>query len=161
MPKTNALGLKLMETDEGDVLYAYDDGDGKWPHPPIMPGDPVKGVLTIGRGHTGPDVHPGQKIDENESNTLFVADLHGFEVAVNNLVSHDINSNQFSALVSFAYNVGSGNLSASSLLKRLNEGDVQGAADEFGEWIRDSTGAVSAGLVTRRAQERALFLTPC
>ncbi|MDB5095480.1 MAG: muraminidase [Candidatus Eremiobacteraeota bacterium] len=158
MPHTNPAGLSIIRNDEGEILYAYDDESGQYPPPPFMPGMTLKGVLTIGDGHTGPDVHPGQRITPAEAASLLAADLHGFEVAVNNMVAHDINSNQFSALVSLAYNIGSGALQRSSLLAALNAGNVKQAADDFGLYVHGPNGEVMAGLVTRRAQERALFL---
>jgi lysozyme len=161
MPATNAKGLAIIEGDEGCVLYAYDDANDNR----IEPGDHIVGTLTIGYGHTGPDVHPGQTITQAEAVSLLRADVHGFEVAVDNLVSHDINSNQFSALVSFAYNCGSGTLAGSPILAKLNAGDVAGAAAHFGDYVQavgpNGEMQVDAGLVKRRAQERALFLEPC
>ena len=148
--------LALLKSSEGCVLYAYDDENDKR----IEPGDEVEGTLTIGWGHTGADVHPGQTITQAEADSILAADLHPFEVAVNNLVTHNINSNQFSALVDFAYNEGSGALARSSLLAALNAGDVAAAADDFGKYIY-ANGHVDQGLITRRAHERALFLTPC
>ena len=63
---------------------------------------------------------------------------------------------QFDALVSFAYNVGIGNLKSSTLLRKLNAGDYDGAALEFHRWKR-SNGRVLPGLVRRRAAEALLF----
>ena len=67
-------------------------------------------------------------------------------------------SRQFAALVSFTYNVGSGALNSSTLLRRLNAGDTFGAANEFLRWNR-AGGRVLAGLTRRRREERALFLS--
>lgn len=155
MPHMNAAGLAILKPDEDCVLYAYDDFNDK----KIMPGDHVRGTLTIGWGHTGADVHPGQMITQAEADAILAHDLGPYEIAVNNMVTHNINPNQFSALVDFAYNEGSGALAHSSLLAKLNAGDVQGAANVFAEYDIGN-GAVLAGLVKRRAQERALFLTP-
>ena len=82
--------------------------------------------------------------------------LRGTERAVARLIATAVTANQFGALVSFAYNVGTGNLAASTLRARLNCGDVEGAAGEFPKW-RFAGGRVLAGLVRRRAAERALF----
>jgi len=154
MPVINAAGLSLLEESEGCVLYAYDDANDNR----IEPGDPVVGTLTIGYGHTGPDVHPGQTITQAEAAVLLQADLRCFELAVNNLVTHDVTQNQFAALVDFAYNEGSGALAGSTLLRLLNAGDVDGAANQFANWD-EGNGQVLPGLVERRAKERALFLT--
>lgn len=154
MPVINAAGLSLLEESEGCVLYAYDDvNDNR-----IEPGDPIEGTLTIGYGHTGRDVHPGQTITQAEAEALLQADLRTFELAVNNMVTHNITPNQFSALVSFAYNEGAGALHGSTLLRLLNAGDTRGAAAQFGMWV-SVDGHVLPGLVERRAKERALFLS--
>lgn len=68
------------------------------------------------------------------------------------------NDRHFSALVSFAFNVGLGNLQASTLRMKYNRGDFEGAADEFLKW-RKSNGVVLAGLERRRKAERYLFLS--
>ena len=70
----------------------------------------------------------------------------------------ELTQGQFDALVSFAYNVGSRALSTSTLLKKLNAGDIKGAADEFLRWNK-SGGKVMPGLTNRRKAERALFLS--
>jgi GH24 family phage-related lysozyme (muramidase) len=69
------------------------------------------------------------------------------------------NQNQFDALVSFAYNVGIGAFSSSTMLKKIKSGNMVGAADEFLRWV-NAGGEVLEGLVNRRKDERALFLTP-
>jgi lysozyme len=74
-------------------------------------------------------------------------------------VKAPINQNQFDALVSFVYNVGAGNFAKSTLLKKLNKADYQGAGDEFLRWNRGG-GKVLNGLIRRRDAERSLFLTP-
>jgi lysozyme len=155
MPVLNAAGMQLLEESEGCVLYAYDDANDR----KIEPGDPIEGTLTIGYGHTGPDVHPGMAINQTEADVLLDADLRCFEVAVNNMVAENLTPNQFAALVDFAYNEGATALKTSTLLRLLNDGDAQGAADQFAVWD-EANGKVLPGLVERRAKERALFLTP-
>lgn len=159
MPTDNAAGLSLTEQSEDCILYAYDDADGKWPHPKIEPGDHVVGTLTIGYGHTGPDVHPGMVITQEQADLLLVHDLQKFEIAVNNLVTRPATPNQFAAMVDFAFNVGAGQFATSKVLAHFNAGDFQAAADDFQNWVT-AYGKVLPGLVTRRAKERALFLTP-
>lgn len=155
MPQINDAGLRLIESFEGCVLYAYDDANDKR----IMPGDTVLGTLTIGWGHTGSDVHPGQTITQTEADNLLERDLVGFEIAVNNMVTHTATPNAFAALVSFAYNDGAGALHGSTLLRDFNAGNIPGAAAQFGLWIH-ANGQVSEGLIRRRAAEKSLFLTP-
>ena len=83
-------------------------------------------------------------------------DLKKFESAVNTAVVVPINQNQFDALVSLTYNIGIKAFKNSTLLKKLNVGDIRGAAAQFDVWINDG-GKVVQGLVNRRAVERKLF----
>lgn len=151
MPKINNAGLDLIESFEGLRLTAYPD--------PGSGGEPY----TIGYGHTGSvngqPVAPGMTITLDTADDLLQADLAKFEDGVNNLVTHVATPNQFAAMVSFAYNEGLGALEGSTLLRLFNAGDIQGAADQFGEWVT-ADGQALEGLVRRRAAERALFLTP-
>lgn len=112
--------------------------------------------LTIGYGHYGPDVRPGQTISKSAARDLLKRDVRRFEAAVREHVKVPINQNRFDALVSFCYNVGEGAFRSSSLLRRLNAGDYRGAAAEFGDWVNGASGPLP-GLVTRRKAERALF----
>ena len=75
------------------------------------------------------------------------------------MVTKEINDNQFSALVSFCYNVGPGNLKSSTLLRHVNNGKFPEAANEFLKWTK-AQGKELPGLVKRREAERRLFLTP-
>ncbi|MBL4860894.1 MAG: lysozyme, partial [Acinetobacter sp.] len=65
--------------------------------------------------------------------------------------------NQFDALVSLAYNIGTGAFSGSTLVKKLNVHDIRGAADQFDVWV-NAGGKRMQGLVNRRTVEKALFL---
>ena len=120
--------------------------------------DPVN-VLTIGWGHTN---HHEPKFDastiwtQQQCDEALVRDLAIFEDAVNRRVTVPLQQHQFDALVSFAYNLGEGNLSKSTLLRKLNAGDYAGAAREFPNWTR-AGGQVLAGLVRRRNSEMLLF----
>lgn len=116
------------------------------------------GKPTIGYGHTG-NVRPEDTITEAEAEKLLEKDLAGFEIGVKKLVKVPLNENQLAALVSFAYNVGLGNFQNSTLLKQLNEGHYELAADQLLRWTK-AAGKELAGLVRRRAAERAVFLTP-
>jgi lysozyme len=116
-------------------------------------------VLTIGWGHTN---HHGVHFDESSRWTkeacddAFLDDMEGFESAVRRLVKVDLEPWQFDALVSFTYNCGEGNLQKSTLLKKVNAGDFEGAALEFQKWNKGG-GKVLPGLVRRRASEALLF----
>ena len=97
--------------------------------------------------------------DADEIDALLAEDLHRFEAGVLRLCPASIdNDRHFAALVSFAFNVGLGNLQASTLRMKYNRGDFEGAADEFLKW-RKSNGVVLAGLERRRKAERYLFLS--
>lgn len=117
--------------------------------------DPV-GIPTIGYGHTA-GVSLGQVVTRDEAEALLLDDLNVADAAIERLVHVPLNVNQLSALVSFVFNVGSGAFGASTLLRRLNGGDYDGAANEFGRWVHGG-GQVLPGLVRRRRAERALFL---
>lgn len=143
MPAINAEGFALIKEFEGCDLSAYKDAAGVW---------------TIGYGHTG-DVQPGQAITQEQADALLQADLQKFEQGVNKLCERSINSNQFSALVCFAYNVGLGALANSTLLRLVNSGDFADAAKQFSQWVY-ADGTVLPGLVRRRAAEAALFQEP-
>lgn len=143
-PRTiNTAGLDLIKTFEGCKLTAY-----------LCPAR----VWTIGYGSTGPHVRKGLTITQAEADQLLRDDLARFEAAVSRLVSVPLNDNQFSALVSFAFNVGIGALEGSTLLRKLNARDLDGAAAQFERWNR-ADGRVVAGLTRRRQAERALFVT--
>jgi lysozyme len=139
----NRDGLELLKAAEGCILYTYDDGVG---------------VPTIGYGHTA-GVQWGQCISQEQAEELLRQDLNYFEQDVSELVKVPVTDNQFAALVSLCYNIGTGAFAGSTLLRFLNDGDYITAAEQFGRWNRGG-GEVMPGLVTRRALERELFLTP-
>lgn len=144
--KTSTNGINLIKSFEGLRLKAYDDSVGVW---------------TIGFGTikypNGTRVKAGDSCTSQQAEDYLHNDLTSFENAVNRLVKAKLTQNQFDALVSFTYNLGETNLSKSTLLKKLNAGDYQGAADQFLVWNK-AGGKVMKGLVRRREAERALFL---
>lgn len=142
MKKISNSGLNLIKFYEGLRLEAY-----------VCPA----GVLTIGYGSTGKHVTKGKKITEKEAEDLLRKDLVRFEDAVNKLVKVEIKQTQFDALVSFAFNLGEGNLQKSTLLKKINAKDFEGAAKEFLKWDK-AGGKVLSGLTKRRKEEMELFL---
>lgn len=115
-------------------------------------------VLTIGWGCTE-GIKRGMVWTREEAETALRREMERFEAAVARLVTVDLNQHQFDALVSFAYNCGEGALARSTLLKKLNKGDYAGAANELERWVY-AGGVKYNGLVRRRAQEKALFLSP-
>lgn len=140
------LGVDLICGFEGKRLVAYDDGVGVW---------------TIGFGTTiypnGIKVKKGDTCTEAQAKEYMAHDLKKFELAVNGAVTVPLNQNQFDALVSLAYNIGTGAFNKSTLVKKLNAGDIRGAADQFDVWI-NAGGKRMQGLVNRRAREKALYL---
>ncbi|MGI0011972.1 MAG: lysozyme [Nitrososphaera sp.] len=134
-------GLELIRSFEGCKLSAYRDSGG---------------VLTIGYGHTGADVKPGQMITDERATALLRADVARFETAVNDAAKVPLTQGQFDALVCFSFNVGAAALRKSILLRLVNVGDFAGAALQFQRWNK-AGGKVLAGLIRRRTAERALF----
>lgn len=155
--KTSSVGRALIEQYEGLILGAYDDIDDHI----VKAGETVRGTLTIGYGHTNsagaPKVTIGQRITSTQADAILSTDLSKVEADVNNLVKVSINQNQYDALVSFQFNTGA--LAKSSVLKKLNAKDYQGAADALLLYNRGN-GQVLNGLVRRRKSERDLFLKP-
>lgn len=137
-------GLKHLKQEEGERLNAYKD---------------VVGIWTIGVGHTGwvgkLPVKAGMKITTEQSSELLRQDVIRFEKAIKNGVKVPLNQNQFDALVGLVFNIGEGNFSRSTLLKKLNTGDYQGAAEQFLVWKR--AGTLKDVLLPRRKREKALF----
>lgn len=121
--------------------------------------DPV-GVPTIGWGTTkypnGSFVKMGDKISDADAKAFFEHDLQSFAAVVESAIKVACSDNTFCALVSFAYNVGAGAFKSSTLLKKLNAGDFDGAKNEFARWNKGG-GKVLNGLIRRRAEEAALF----
>lgn len=97
-------------------------------------------------------------ITEETASQWLAAYLVGLIGKIVPLIKVKLTPNQGAALTSFAYNLGSDALAKSTLLKKLNAGDYQGAADQFLRWTK-SSGKTLPGLVKRRADERALFLS--
>lgn len=147
--KVSTAGRKAIAGHEGVRLKAYPD--------PATGGEP----WTIGVGHTSvagpPKVYQGLTITAAECDEILSRDLATFEAAVSKAVTAPLNQNQFDALVSLAFNIGAGAFARSTLVKKLNDRDYRGAADQFTVWNK-AGGRVKNGLVKRRADERALFL---
>ena len=117
----------------------------------------IGGFQTIGYGHK---LLPHEKypyIDETEAELILTADLNKAERAVLKYINVLLSDNQFTALVSFTYNVGIAALQRSTLRQKLNYGDYLTAGEEFLKWIYASGRQIS-GLVIRRKIESALFL---
>lgn len=136
-------GLDMIKSFEGLELTAY------------MP-TPID-VPTIGYGHTK-TAYMGMKITKRGAEELLKQDLAWVEASVNKNVKVDLTQAQYDALCSFVYNLGSTNFKRSTLLKRLNEGKYEDAANELLRWNRQGPN-VLRGLSRRREAERALFMS--
>jgi lysozyme len=143
MRTINQAGLDIIKKWEGCELTAYQDGGGVW---------------TIGVGHTK-DVQEGDEITEDQADVYLQDDLKDAISAVESAVHVFIYDNQFAACTSLAFNIGGGAFTSSTLVKKLNAGDVKGAANEFPRWNKDN-GVEVKGLTYRRYGEQQLFLTP-
>jgi len=144
--RINDAGLQIIKDSEGLRLEAYNLG-GQW---------------LIGYGHAR-TARAGMTITEAEAERLLREDTQASEEAVRSMVTVSVNVNQFSAMVSLAYNLGAGGFSRTSVLERINSGDYQGAADAFLHHDRARINGVLQSiphLTERREKERALFLTP-
>ncbi|MET3589864.1 lysozyme [Bartonella silvatica] len=145
MRKISQEGLALIKQWEGLRLNAYKDAIGVW---------------TIGYGHTNmagkPLIHEGMIITEKQAEELLCQDLQQFENAVESAVTVSLTDEQFAALVSFCYNVGTKAFCNSTLLKKLNKGDYEAVPTELQKWTKAS-GKRLQGLVHRRAAEAGLW----
>ena len=141
--KTSQAGVNLIKSFEGVQYTAY-----------VCPA----GILTIGYGHTGPDVFPGQHYSDQQAEVVLRKDLQKFEDAVSRHVKVPLNQHQFDALVSFVYNIGEGAFSESTFLRRLNacEDPCIVAKEELPKWNKGG-GKILAGLSRRRSSEIELF----
>lgn len=132
--------VSLITQFEGLRLNAYKDSAGVW---------------TIGYGHTR-NVTAGQVITHEEALTLLNEDLAEVEKAIHRRVKVTLEQYQFDALASFIFNLGETHFAHSTLLRKLNQHDMEGAAKEFDRWVYARRKKL-AGLVRRRAAERRLF----
>lgn len=145
--KISSKALDIVKHFEGLFLKAYLDPVGIW---------------TIGYGHTGPAAHKGNVITEKEAEDLLREDMSESEDAVDRYVEPSLSQQQFDALVSFTFNIGSGAFSKSTMRKKLNANDFEGAAAEFPRWNKGTVNGkkvVLPGLTRRRKSERHLFET--
>lgn len=145
----NEYSLSKIKQWEGLRTEAYQDEGGVW---------------TIGYGHTSaaglPAVSRGMKISEQEATNILIQDLGKFEARVERLVKVPLTDHQFGALVSFDLNTGA--LDKSTLLKKLNGGDYEAVPKELMKWTKVKSGPLgmkknSPGLVNRRSAEIGLW----
>ncbi len=134
-------GLALIKKFEGCELKAYQCSAGVW---------------TIGYGHTK-DVVEGMEITQEQAEQMLVDELHEYESYINKYVTVALSQNQFDALVSWVYNLGPANLSASTMLKVLNSGEYEDVPAQMKRWNK-AGGKVLEGLIRRREAEACLFI---
>ncbi|MGQ9444637.1 lysozyme [[Pasteurella] aerogenes] len=143
--KISERGINFIKSEEGERLTAYQD---------------IVGIWTIGVGHTGyvdnKPVSKGMKISQDKSRELLLKDLRRFEKTVNDSVKVPLKQNQYDALVSLAFNIGEGAFARSTLVRKLNALDYQGASVQFLVW-KNAGGRVSKGLLNRRKREKGMF----
>jgi len=146
---------KFVAKWEGVRLTAYWD---RIAQPPI---------LTIGAGHTGPirkggklrPIREGDRISWAYAMVLLTGDLRTAARAVNQYVHVPISVRQRMALISLPFNIGVGAFASSTLVKKLNNRNYRGAANEFLKW-KFAGGVVIPGLLNRRRAERWMFINP-
>lgn len=119
---------------------------------------PDAGGWSIGYGHHH-GVQVGDVCTQDQANTWLVADSQAVLDAIEEFVHVELNQNQIDALVDFGFNLGTFALQESTLLKKLNAGDFDGAALEFPKWCYVQH-QKSENLLARRLREQKLFETP-
>lgn len=137
--------LDRIRKKEGLRLDAYQGPSGKW---------------LIGYGHSR-GVQPGMSITRARAEELLREDVGNVERVIKSAVRVPINAAELSAMVDLTYNIGTGNFRDSTVLRKLNEGDRQGAADGFLLWTKvtqNGKKVSSPQLVQRRSEDRRLFL---
>ena len=140
--KTNSYDLNLIKRWEGLELDSSLDTGGVW---------------TIGWGHTS-TARPNQRITLAEAEILLARDVKTAVDDVRRLVDVPLNHNQRSALISFVFNIGGTQFSTSTLRRKLNRQDYEGASKEFLRWVYDN-GKFIQGLKNRRKEEVRKFLS--
>jgi lysozyme len=134
-----ALAVPLVQHFEGTVFSAYRD--------------PV-GIITACTGHTGPELKMGQTYTRQQCEEMLYKDLAKHADALS-CVRAPLTDGQRAAFLSFAFNVGDDAFCRSTLVRKANAGDINGACAELSRWTYAS-GKQLPGLVRRRAAERQL-----
>jgi len=143
-PSTSAFTapfIAFVKRKEGCKLHAYQDAVGVW---------------TIGYGHTG-GVAPGDTITQARADALLMQDLAAARDDVLHATKRKLTQAQLEALTSFVFNLGAGAYERSTLKRKLEAGDLVGAANEFQRW-NHADGRVLPGLTDRRREEALMFM---
>lgn len=154
--KTSATGRALIAAFESEKLHGYLDAVNV---PTIGYGhtEMAGGLINYLDGTTTSKVVIGAKITKDEADRLLDVDLRKFEVPLLRALRRKPSQDQFDAMVSLAFNIGSEAFKRSSVVRKFNAGDDDGAANAFLMWNK-AGGKVLKGLTRRREAERALFL---
>lgn len=118
--------------------------------------DPVN-IKTSCYGHTGSELKLGQKFTDDQCLDQLAKDLSSHDMQMMNLVRVPLTDYQHAAFLSFTYNVGVGNFKSSTMLRKLNSKDYEGACEELSKWVFAKKQKLN-GLVTRRQQEKSMCL---
>jgi lysozyme len=145
----SAKGLAFLVRNEGEVDHLYND--------PFNCTDGV-GHLVHMSPCTAGDYRAVPSLTHAQVLVQLASDVQRYVAAVRQDVTHPISQPQFDALVDFTFNVGTGSLASSSVLRDVNAGDFTAVPAALNLWTR-ANGVVLGGLVTRRAAEGHLFLT--
>lgn len=139
------------------ALITGSNGDDGLEGVKYQPYRDVIGVWTVCYGHTGSDVMLGKTYSETECRALLNKDLTAVARQINPYIRVEIPEATRGALYSFVYNVGAGNFKTSSLLRKINQGDIHGACNQLRRWTY-AGGQQWKGLITRREIEREVCL---
>ncbi|MGX7004124.1 lysozyme [Caballeronia sp. KNU42] len=171
--KYSEQGMALTQDAETLYLFAYPDPAsplatelqrrGLWQS--TLRGQPIPASLltlsgapwTGGWGHTGPEMRYGMTFSREQAVAWLRQDVASAEATVKRLVRVELNQEEYDALVDLVFNIGSGAFDSSTMLRKLNAGDTEGAIAEFARWNK-AGGVVLAGLAKRREADRVLFL---
>jgi len=146
--RINDKGIALIKSFEGCKLRAYQDSVGIW---------------TVGYGATfyqdGSKIKSGDTLTQQQADELLSYHVDLFAEKVKPLIKGELSDNQFSALVSFAFNLGAGALAKSTLLKKVNANPEDASiSSEFAKWDK-AGGKQLRGLTRRRKAEADLYFS--
>lgn len=140
--KLSENGLKFLKDEEGFRPTPYKDSGG---------------ALTIGFGHKILEGESFTSLSIVEATDLLEKDILKAETCIINFVREPLNQNEFDSLTSFIFNIGCAQFKGSTMLKLLNIGDFDSAAEQFPRWCKDN-GKIIKALLNRRLREKAMFL---
>lgn len=149
--KLLAYGLTAAVALSGGYLIAPNEGKVNATYL-----DPIN-IKTSCYGHTGPELKLGQKFTDDQCLDQLAKDLASHDKQMMNLIRVPITDYQHAAFLSFTYNAGVNNFKNSTMLRKLNSKDYDGACEELSKWVYANKQKLK-GLVTRREQEKSMCL---